>query len=139
MKPVAVEVPEETPVETLRTLFHEHRASVLPVVDRQRAFVGLVTARDVAAAGLDTDVLDEYVLPFGSHLDPIPCVARDLMRPAAFIVHEYTTMRRAAQLVVVHNLAHLPVVDRAGRLVGIVSALDVLHRSVFSSGDGVFA
>lgn len=124
MTHVAVEVSEDMPLDTLRAVFLETRAEVLPVVDRARSPVGFVIRRDLVA--------------IDSASEPRPCHARDVAQPINAIVHEYTSIRRAARTMLDEQVSHLPVIDRAGRLAGIISALDVLQR-VVPVGEAVFA
>lgn len=53
-------------------------------------------------------------------------LVKDCMTPSPVTILPETTHRQAAELMHEHNLHHLPVVDRNGRLVGIVVEQDLL-------------
>lgn len=128
MTRVAVEVSEDMTLDTLRSVFLETRADALPVVDRARSLVGLVILRDLVAIGRATEPPDALRAR----------LVRDVTRPIKANVHEYSSIRRAARIMVAEQVSRLPVIDRAGRLAGIVSAIDVLQR-VVPVGEGVFS
>ena len=60
--------------------------------------------------------------------------AADLMTEPAVTINQDVTVAQAARLMYERRVKRLPVVDDAGRLVGIVSRVDVL--SVFARPDG---
>jgi CBS domain-containing protein len=53
----------------------------------------------------------------------------DIMTPEAITVRRDTSIHEAAQLMAVHGVSGLPVVDEAGRLIGMVSDGDLVLRS----------
>jgi len=55
--------------------------------------------------------------------------AADLMTTDVVTVDEDATVQEAAALMLRHRVSALPVVDRTGRLVGIVSEGDLMHRA----------
>jgi CIC family chloride channel protein len=82
---------------------------VIPVVDGGR-FVGMVTASDVAAA-----LLTQPDLPAGT-----------LAQPAAVTLRSEDTLEQAAVAMAEPQTPLLPVLDTAGKLVGILTRRDVL-------------
>lgn len=54
--------------------------------------------------------------------------AGDIMTVGAVTVRPDTTIEHAARLMIEHQISGLPVVDDAGRLVGVVTERDLLHR-----------
>jgi len=55
--------------------------------------------------------------------------ARDVMVSPVITAHENDTVREVAQLLIEKHISAVPVVDEAGKLVGIVSEADLLHRT----------
>ncbi len=55
--------------------------------------------------------------------------ARDVMVSPVITVSENDTVRDVARLLVAKHISAVPVVDQAGKLVGIVSEADLMHRA----------
>lgn len=54
--------------------------------------------------------------------------ARDVMVSPVITVDEHSTVRDVAKLLIAHRISAVPVVDHAGKIVGIVSEADLIHR-----------
>lgn len=54
--------------------------------------------------------------------------ARHVMVSPVITVGERSTVRDVAKVLIRHHISAVPVVDRAGKLVGIVSEADLMHR-----------
>lgn len=54
--------------------------------------------------------------------------ARHVMVSPVITVGEHSTVRDVAKVMITHHVSAVPVVDRAGKLVGIVSEADLMHR-----------
>jgi len=54
--------------------------------------------------------------------------ARDVMVSPVITVDEHSTVRDVAKTLIAHHISAVPVVDHAGKLVGIVSEADLMHR-----------
>ncbi|MDR8410311.1 CBS domain-containing protein [Nonomuraea sp. 3-1Str] len=65
-------------------------------------------------------------------------LVRDIMSSPAVTVRRTASIRRAIRLLHGHDIAAAPVLDDAGRLVGLVSELDLL-RGEFQPGPGTTA
>jgi len=118
-----VTVRPDTPGRTIAGMFGEHRVSGFPVIDGAGRVVGVVTETDLVAlvAGRRRR---------GAAGD---ATAGDLMSRPAVTVGPNDPVKTAARLMHKRRLQRLPVVDRDGRLAGIVSRSDVL--SVFRRSD----
>jgi len=55
--------------------------------------------------------------------------ARDIMVSPVISVGENETVRDVAKLLIAKRISAVPVVDRAGKVIGIVTEADLLHRS----------
>jgi CBS domain-containing protein len=53
---------------------------------------------------------------------------RDVMAGPAVSVTEHTTYKQVAQLLSEHRLSAVPVLSRSGRVIGVVSEADLLHK-----------
>jgi CBS domain-containing protein len=54
--------------------------------------------------------------------------ARDVMVSPVITVDEHSTVRDVAKTLIAHHISAVPVIDHAGKLVGIVSEADLVHR-----------
>ncbi|WP_304454647.1 CBS domain-containing protein [Nocardiopsis sp. YSL2] len=60
---------------------------------------------------------------------------RDVMTTEVFSVTEDTGYREVVEALVAHRVSALPVTDDEGRVVGVVSEADLLHKEEFVGGD----
>lgn len=114
-----------------------------PVVDDRERLLGVVSVTDIArhasmaederdlrnrhhyyTDALDFSLDDDSVDEFGKSDDDLPLV-RDIMTPAVFDVDVNASIRDVS-LAMVKNRIHRVLVSDNGRVVGIVSALDIL-------------
>ena len=115
----------------MAALLRAHRISGLPVVDAGGIVVGVVSESDL----LTTRAGDGRPgwLPRRKHVATGKLTAADLMTEPAVTTSPDELVSSVARLMSARKLRRLPVVDRRGRLVGIVCRSDVL--SVFSRPD----
>lgn len=62
--------------------------------------------------------------------------ASDLMTPEPVVVNEQTSLAECAHLLWRHRFRHLPVVDREGRLSGVVTDFGVFQRGGLAGAEG---
>ena len=122
----------------MTVMLREHRVSGFPVLDDDGKVVGVVSETDLLAKeALDADPrLHPGPLTWRAHAKQAKArglTAADLMTRPAVTIGPDEPASRAARLMYSRKLKRLPVVDRGGRLAGIVSRADVL--SVFSRAD----
>lgn len=133
-----VTVRDTTPFKEIVGLLEEHHVSAVPVVDRRRRLVGIVTEADLL-------VKERHGRP-----EPAPFlegdrsraerakararVASELMTAPVITVTTFETIAEAARLMHRHSVKRLPVVDADGDLLGIVGRADLLK--VFLRPDG---
>jgi CBS domain-containing protein len=116
--PPAMATPDEDIAEAAARMIAD-RIDCLPVVLRGR-LVGIVTS---------TDLLGSHV---ARRLEQVPgedATAEAIMTPAVLTASPDDLLLEAADLMAAHGVRHLPVVDRTGLLIGILSERDV--RSAF--------
>ncbi len=141
-EPVAVR--PDTPVtEVIRTL-REHELQGVPVVDDEGRVVGIITESDLVIPDPQGDLhLPHFVELFGGviFLEPLKRfeeklrkafaqTASDLMTPDPDTVRPDTPVEEAARLIYRTGHNRLPVVDSDGRLVGVVTRVDLLGALV---------
>jgi CBS-domain-containing membrane protein len=114
-------------IATLRA----HRVSGLPVVDADGIVVGVVSETDLLARRAMAG--RPGWLPRRRHVTVADFTAGELMTEPAVTTSPDELVSSVARLMSSRRLRRLPVVDRHGRLVGIVCRSDVL--SVFSRPD----
>lgn len=129
---VAQARPETSMAEIVRLLI-DRAVRALPVVDAERRVVGIITDGDLLTrGGAMLPVRLQQLLPQGERaahvasLTEHPPQAADVMTPNPITLPTTTSLARAAAVMAAENLKRLPVVDDAGRLVGMVSRSDVL-------------
>jgi CBS domain-containing protein len=132
-----VTVPPEMPLADVVPLLLNKSYKALPVVDPTGRVIGMVTDGDLferGNLGLRISVLEAVQAQgeagFEEALRALRAggkTARDVMgsRPQAVIGPD-ATVAEAARLMVRENVKRLPVLDGAGRLIGIVGRSDVL-------------
>jgi CBS domain-containing protein len=133
-------VSPDTPVEQIVAVLRDHGIPGVPVVDGDGRCVGIVTEADLVLPDDQGDLhLPHYINLFGGtvFLEPLgryeqrlrkafASTAEDMMTREPDTVAPDATAKEAARLI--HDTGHnrLPVVDEDGRLVGVVTRLDVL-------------
>ena len=136
MNPSVVAVSPDTSLREIVERLVEHGISAAPVVDAERAVIGMVS---------ETDLIDEEkrrvrlprTLLFGvfpiveeavreAYDEGASLTARDLMTRHVFTVPEAMPARTVAEEMVTRKINHVPV-THAGRLVGIIARADILR------------
>ena len=124
-----------TPVRDVADLLVRHRISAVPVIDKRRHILGIVSEGDLlrrTEAGTEyrrswwADLLAdsrttarEYVRSRGGH-------ARDVMTPSVVCAGPLTDVAEIAGLMESRGIKRVPIVQ-GGRLVGIVSRSDLVR------------
>jgi CBS domain-containing protein len=131
----------DTDVESLLRLMREHELRSVPVVDEHGRVVGIVSEADLVIRDEDADLhLPHHIDLWGGviFLEPIKHYEERLRRAFAATVSGMMTadpvtvmaqdsVRDAAHLIAERGHNRLPVVDRDGHLVGVVTRADVLE------------
>ena len=106
-------------------LMWEHDCGLIPVVDDKRHVLGVLTDRDICMAAMLTG-RPLATLPVGETMtrDVVTCRPDD-------------TIEQAEQTMALRQLRRLPVVDAAGRAVGIVSLNDLAREESGERASGV--
>ena len=104
----------EAPIADAGLLMREYRIRHIPIVDKKKKLLGLITQRDILAAAAGTDTLE---------------TTRDLMRTKVHTVAPESDMRAAGLTMQKYQIGSLPVV-RDGILIGIVTDSDYVALAI---------
>ncbi len=136
-----VSVHPDDDVESLLRLMRAHELPGVPVVNESDKVVGIVTDADLVIRDEDADLrLPHHIDLFGGviFLEPIKhyedrlrrafaATVRDMMTRDPITVAPDDSIRHAARVIAEHRHNRLPVVDDDGRLLGVVTRVDVLE------------
>jgi CBS domain-containing protein len=106
-----------TALEAARIMRRKH-AGDLVVVDDLETPIGVITDRDIIVEVLAQD------------LDPATTLVSQVIRTPVVVANESDDSSHALELMRVHAVRRLPVVNHAGALVGIITADDLLKTLV---------
>jgi len=113
-------VTEDVSLPALASCLLDGGYSGAPVVDDAGTPLGVVST---------TDLLRHGVTPKGR--------VRDIMTSVSFTLHEDQALSKASALMAYEGIHRLPVVDAAGKVVGLLSSLDILHWLACKTGNSV--
>jgi CBS domain-containing protein len=130
-----------TPYKEIVSVLAKHKVSAVPVLTMGRHVAGVVSEADL----LRIEDARERSARAGrggrfrwrARRNGWGLTAGELMTSPAITIHPDATIPAAARLMNEHHLKRLPVVDRAGTLIGIVGRRDLL--SVFLRSDEAIA
>jgi CBS domain-containing membrane protein len=114
-------------------LMRDRRIKALPVVDRVRRIVGIITTSDfMRHAGLDAhdglgQRLRDFVRPSGQVSSSKPEVVGQIMTRKVRVASASRPLADLLPLFSEHGHHHLPIVDDDKRLVGILTQTDVVR------------
>lgn len=125
MTPEPITVSSQASMPEAYRLMKDEAIRRLPVVDEGK-LVGIVTLGDVReASASDATSLSIFELNYLLAMLPVG----EIMTPDPITVTSMTAISRAAQLMLEHKVAGLPVVDH-GKLVGIITESDIFRMLV---------
>jgi H+/Cl- antiporter ClcA/CBS domain-containing protein len=136
--PVAVK--PTTPLVELIDIALRRGIRTLPVIDAQRVLVGIITDDNLLRCGglgvrlglvaaLSASERVELIGGAAAH------VASDIMTTPVVTIAQTARIRAAAAVMIARELKRLPVVDQAGRLVGMLTRSDVLRELLASPNE----
>jgi CBS domain-containing protein len=141
LKREVVTISADDTLQTALELMADNRLTALPVLDHQGGCEGILSAADIVEAARDiTDELhdlgrvDEVSYQWlrdslAEHDLARHTVGEFMTRNVATVVPE-ATLPAVAHEMVQHRVHRLPVVDKKGKLLGIISTMDVLAAFV---------
>ncbi|HSN78599.1 MAG TPA: DUF190 domain-containing protein [Anaerolineae bacterium] len=126
-------VTPQTPIAQAIEMLIGKRFRALPVVDPQQRVVGILTDGDVLRRLELPDASVAAALTEGELAGQLNALRRselvvaDMMHTDVVTVKADESVASAIQIMTERNIKRLPVVDGAGRLIGMVSRVDVLR------------
>jgi CBS domain-containing protein len=140
MEPDPVTVTPDEDVKSVITILQKHDLPGIPVVDADRKVVGIITDSDLVISDEESDFhLPHYVNIMGGivflestkHFEErakkaFASTASDMMTADPITVRPDEPAEHAARQISESQHNRLPVVDDEGRLVGVVTRVDVL-------------
>lgn len=134
MREEIVSAPADLPVARVMGLLLERNVRSLPIVADDGRLLGIITDGDLLRrAQLTTRLNLQKALSVAqiqhqfAELEAQPQQAADVMTQPVITVKASDPVRLAAARMTEHHLKRLPVIDETGRLVGLVSRIDVLR------------
>ena len=134
-------------IEALTSLLLDNHIGCVPIVDAKQRPIGMVTKHDLVQFHFTKDGNEEVILAHrrqrssDDELEPglhrfqlAATVAEDVMLPLAITLSERATVAHAAALMAIEGIHHIPVVDLQGKLIGIVSSMDVARGLARNDG-----
>ena len=95
----------------------EHDCGIVPVIDKDGILRGVLSDRDITMAAITKNRV------------PAEIYVREIMSGAVHSCHPGDDVLSALQTLAAYRIRRLPVVDGDGRLVGILSLSDLVHRA----------
>jgi CBS domain-containing protein len=134
MRREVVTVHPNSPITEVIDLLLDKDFTALPVLDDGGRVVGVISDNDLLTRGgmnvtisLKRATDPDFVEELHKSLQNPNRQVSEVMTPDVQTVAPDTLLGRAAKLMVAHHLKRLPVVDKEGKLVGILGRLDVLN------------
>jgi len=128
----------ELSMQEIASLFVDRKISGVPVVDEAGKAIGVVSKTDLIeaqASGLATDqgpsrlplvTRDHEKLGKGFHAQNVSALtAKELMTPVVHSLPESASVAEAVALMAKQRVHRLPIVTGSGRVVGMVTTLDI--------------
>ncbi len=124
----------ESSVKEALDLLREKEISGLPVVDKEGKFLGMLTEKEILSR-----ILPSYISKVGRFIyeenpkstrkklsEIVNLNVSQLMRKEATTTTEDVTLCEVAHIMLTHKSRRIPVLDKSGKMVGIVTRGDVL-------------
>ena len=129
-----ITIDEDTPMMKASIIMKEKKIRSLPIVDKKRKLVGIVTDRDLRdALPSKATTLDVYELNYLISAIKI----KDIMTKDIVFVRPDETVEFAAILMLENKISSLPVINDKGSLIGIITQTDIFK--VLINITGVYA
>lgn len=107
-----ITVDENTEIRNARRLMEKYEISGVVVVDRERRLIGILTNRDII---FENDL--------GKKVKAV------MTREKLITAPEGTTLEKAKSILKKYRIEKLPIIDRAGRLKGLITTKDIIKKT----------
>lgn len=105
-----ITVSPQTPLREAVGIMKEHRIGGIPVIDANRKLVGILTNRDIRFVEADERPVSDF-----------------MTKAPLITAPEGTSFAEAETILQRHRIEKLPILDKAGRLVGLITYKDLLR------------
>lgn len=127
-----VTVRPDTEIREAARLLSENRISGMPVIDYEGRVIGIVSEADIlASAGIKKEHKIRDILGYLSGEVVLSGKTGrsvgDIMTSPAITIGPDTDIRDAGRIISEKRIKRLPVVDREGKLIGIISRADIIR------------
>lgn len=123
----AITIRADASLKEATALLDARSLTALPVVDSQGRPVGVVSEADLIIDRVPRDTR-LHMRPSATETHTLPpTTVGEVMSPHPMTVTEETDLAEATDLMTTTGVKSLPVLDRHGRVVGVVSRRDVIH------------
>jgi len=115
----------ELGIDGLADLMVQQRIGCVPIVNERGAPIGMVTKQDLV----------EWLVALDrTNVDVVPQTARELMMPLALTLREHATVAHATAMMALEDIHHVVIIDGDGRVIGVVSSLDIVRWLAANDG-----
>jgi CBS domain-containing protein len=123
MTPNPVSIRDTATVAEAIALFSSKRFHAAPVIDDAGRPVGVLSGSDILI-----HERERARFTSADAATSAQTLVRDIMTPVVFSLSPEASPRRVIEDMAALNVHHLYIVDRAGVLIGVISALDIIRR-----------
>ena len=134
-----IHVPPDAPLVEVAEILSQNRISGLPVIDRDRRVVGIISEKDILShLGIEDTasfmaIVARCVRAGGCISLPAQApTAGEIMTAPAITVRADTDLLEIIRLLSENRINRLPVTDSEGRLIGILARSDILNTTLRS-------
>lgn len=145
MTPNPISIRRQATVQEAAAILAQRGISAAPVIDEAGRPTGVVSSTDIVAYQASRQLQLQPLLEADERTDGTPALPGDLkalcrsallstrpisalMTPAVFCVRPATPVGKVAEKMAKLKVRRLFVVDESGVLIGVISALDILHE-----------
>ena len=121
MKRDVISVHPETPLDKVIDILIQHNITGIPVLNEDSSIAGIVTEKDILGFLLDKNILDLM-----NNRLLCETTVHHIMTNQVITFDEETPLTEICEVLVNRNFRRVPITDKNGKLVGIISRKDII-------------
>ena len=121
MKRDVISVHPETPLDKVVDILIQHNITGMPVLNDDSSMAGVVTEKDILNFLLDKNILDIM-----NNRLLCETTVHHIMTSEVVMFDEETSLTQICEALVHNNFRRVPIIDKDGKLVGIISRKDII-------------